>query len=329
MRSLVSIVIPTYNRVDLLEEAVASCMRQTYAAVEIIIVDDGSTDNTAGVVKKRMSDAWAGASLIYVCQENAGASAARNKGLALAKGTYVQFLDSDDVLMADKLERQVACLESDRRAPEACSCYGRIGSDFHDPGASRRIGLRCETPRDYVQSLCGAPVVHGMQTSAPLWRRSFLAGRPGWRTDISFGDDLEYNVRMLVDARNICFVDRELFWVRIHPGTRLSRIGGSRRQVLSGIAALQSVVDSADRAGCGDRSCQKGALRKARTLYAGLLDLGTVEDLREFESWLWRRSLRPAPNAVMLGLIAVRKCFGRRFLGRLRDAYLSAESMGA
>ena len=255
------------------------------------------------------------------------AAAARNRGLALSHGAYVQFLDSDDVLMEDKLERQIACLESDPRRPEVCSCFGRIGSDFHDPGASSRIGLRCGTPRDYIRSLCGTPVVHGMQTSAPLWRRSFLAGRPGWRTDIGFGDDFEYNVRMLVDAQCIVFVDRELFWVRIHPGARLSRIGGSRRQVLSGIVALQSVVDSADRAGCGDRFCQRGALRKARTLYACLLDLGTDPDLRAFESWLWRRSLRPALDLGMLGLLAARRCLGRRGLGRLRDFYLSVKGI--
>ena len=108
---LVSIIIPTFNRKELLEEAVNSCLAQTYPNLEVFIVDDGSTDGTEEVVLRKLVGEWASKAVQYRKQVNAGASAARNTGLALAGGAYVQFLDSDDILMPDKLELQISELE--------------------------------------------------------------------------------------------------------------------------------------------------------------------------------------------------------------------------
>lgn len=95
---VVSIIIPTYNYGIYLPTAIESCLNQTYKPIEIIIVDDGSTDNTKDIVKK-FND-----SIIYFCQKNSGVSAARNRGLDLAKGDYLAFLDSDDYLTNDSIQ---------------------------------------------------------------------------------------------------------------------------------------------------------------------------------------------------------------------------------
>ncbi len=99
---LVSVVIPTYNRADTVGHAVESVRAQTFTDYEIIVVDDGSRDNTAAVVA-RFGDA-----VRYIAQPNGGVAVARNRGVAEARGRYVAFLDSDDAWLPAKLERQMA-----------------------------------------------------------------------------------------------------------------------------------------------------------------------------------------------------------------------------
>lgn len=103
----VSVVIPTFNRAGLLGEAIASVLRQSYSNLEVIVVDDGSTDSTADVVTS-----FADERLILLRQENRGRSAARNRAIAKARGRYIAFLDSDDVYLEHKLEKQVDYMES-------------------------------------------------------------------------------------------------------------------------------------------------------------------------------------------------------------------------
>ncbi|HZT44223.1 MAG TPA: glycosyltransferase [Chthonomonadaceae bacterium] len=105
--SLVSIIIPCYNQGPLLAEAIESALAQTYPQIEVIVVDDGSTDNTS-LIARRYRDR-----IHYLYQPNAGLSAARNAGLAIARGVYVNFLDSDDRLLPDKIAQQVPLLDED------------------------------------------------------------------------------------------------------------------------------------------------------------------------------------------------------------------------
>ena len=108
--STISVVIPTYNRAALLPEAIESALGQSYAPVEIIVVDDGSKDDTEAVVRRF------GAAVGYVSQSNAGVGVARNTGASHATGKWVAFLDSDDAWERDKLALQLAAL---RVAPNA------------------------------------------------------------------------------------------------------------------------------------------------------------------------------------------------------------------
>lgn len=100
---MVSVIIPVYNREKVVVDAVNSVLNQTYTDLELIVVDDGSTDNTKKVLSQ-ISDKR----LKYVYQENAGACVARNHGIELAKGSYIAFHDSDDIWHLDKLEKQMA-----------------------------------------------------------------------------------------------------------------------------------------------------------------------------------------------------------------------------
>ena len=103
----VSVIIPTYNCAHYLEQAIESAMNQTYRDLEIIVLDDGSTDNTSEVVRKY------GTNIRYIRQANAGLPAARNRAIESSSGEFLAFLDSDDWWELSKLAKQVPLLEDD------------------------------------------------------------------------------------------------------------------------------------------------------------------------------------------------------------------------
>jgi glycosyltransferase involved in cell wall biosynthesis len=98
-RSLISVIIPVYNGESFVADAIQSVLAQTYRHVEIIVVDDGSTDGSAAVVQQFHS-------VQYIFQENAGISAARNRGIKQARGDFFAFLDADDIWVEEKLALQ-------------------------------------------------------------------------------------------------------------------------------------------------------------------------------------------------------------------------------
>lgn len=109
----ITVVIPTFNRGWIIEEAIKSVLAQDFLDFELIIVDDGSTDNTSAILSRYVND------IIVLNQKNKGVSAARNKGIMEGSGEYVAFLDSDDLWLPEKLSRQVDFF---LKNPEAMIC---------------------------------------------------------------------------------------------------------------------------------------------------------------------------------------------------------------
>lgn len=114
IHSKVSVIIPTYNRAELLKEAVDSVLAQTFRDFELLVVDDGSTDHTRELLK------GCGDHITYLFQENQGVSSARNLGIRSSKGAYVALLDSDDLWLPQKLEQQVAIMD---QQPDLQLCH--------------------------------------------------------------------------------------------------------------------------------------------------------------------------------------------------------------
>ena len=110
----VSVIIPTYNSANYLPAAIESVLSQSFQDFEVIVIDDGSTDNTAMVVRDYEPR------IRYFCQTNSGVSKARNRGIEESKGEYVAFLDSDDTWLTDKLEHQIRALNQN---PDYRVCY--------------------------------------------------------------------------------------------------------------------------------------------------------------------------------------------------------------
>lgn len=134
---LVSIIIPTYNRANLLKRAIESVISQTYKNLEIIVVDDGSTDNTEQIVKECQDSR-----IQYIRHsKNRGLSAAKNTGIKNSKGDFIAFLDSDDEYLPEKVEKSI---EVFKKAPEnigiVCSNFWRI------EGEKKKIAVSKRTP---------------------------------------------------------------------------------------------------------------------------------------------------------------------------------------
>ena len=117
----ISVIIPAYNRAVFLKEALESVFAQTYTNYEVIVIDDGSTDNTEDVVSKLLAEQPETADKVrYIKQANAGVSAARNHGIFEASGEWIAFLDSDDLWFPEKLEKQMAFLDEHPTAGAVC-----------------------------------------------------------------------------------------------------------------------------------------------------------------------------------------------------------------
>lgn len=140
---IVSVVIPVYNSQDYIKECLGSVLAQTYKRIEIIIVDDGSTDQT-GIIINDLINKNKHISFIFVSQNNSGPSAARNKGIGYAQGDYIAFLDSDDQWYPSKLEKILAEFEKDNELDIISSLYS-IGENTvckEIPGSLEYISLR-------------------------------------------------------------------------------------------------------------------------------------------------------------------------------------------
>ena len=107
---LVSVIIPNYNCAEFVDKAIESVLSQTYKNIEIIVVDDGSTDNSIEILSSYLSE------ITLVSQSNSGVSSARNSGLVKASGEYVCFLDADDVWFSNKIEIQISHLLNNKKA---------------------------------------------------------------------------------------------------------------------------------------------------------------------------------------------------------------------
>jgi glycosyltransferase involved in cell wall biosynthesis len=220
MATPVSVIIPTYNRAATLGDAIESALRQTYPAREVIVVDDGSTDETASVL------AAYGDAIRILRTENRGCAAARNAGAALGRGEYLVFLDSDDILPQDKLAVQVPVLET---RPEVGFVYGPtilFGPELAgevvdepvrpDPDGSVAAGIFLTTRIGFV---------------SVLLRRAAVEQAGGFDETLRHNEDTDLLLRIALDWQAVC-LDIPTGRQRWHPGRKSRDEVALRRAVL-------------------------------------------------------------------------------------------------
>lgn len=210
---LISVVIPTYNRAGQTIVAIESVLAQTYRHFEIIVVDDGSTDNTESVLRQflqQKSSEWP--RILMLSQANRGPSTARNVGMSRASGEYIAFLDSDDVWYAEKLERQVRAIQL---------LDGRCGACFTDARLVNSKGMELSSfnahGRRYRQAvgiddkvtMALAESFSGLWLSTLLVRADVVRAVGGFSASIGFAEDRDFHFRLSL-VTSVGYVNDEL-----------------------------------------------------------------------------------------------------------------------
>jgi len=208
--TLVSVIIPCYNQARYLGEALESVFKQTYELIEVIIVDDGSTDDIAGALEP-----YAGHSTLSVIrQENRGLAAARNRGLAAAHGSLVQFLDADDWLHASKIAWQAALLASNQEVGLVYSDYYLVYRD-RDLCEQDTVGDRCAEPEN--PDLFMTWWIQGVfPPCAALVRKAWIARAGGFNTSLLAYADYEFWLRLSALGCRACYLPARLAYYRQH-----------------------------------------------------------------------------------------------------------------
>lgn len=213
---LISIIIPVYNAAKHLAETVESAVNQTWANKEIIIVDDGSTDNSLSIAKQFEER---GAKIFT--QPNKGASAARNRGLKESTGEYIQFLDADDVLSSDKIESQMKQLSGHPNYLALCTTvYFKDDTDrMAYPVTHDWTAKGSDDPADFIIKLYGGaligPEYGGMiQPNAWLTPRHVIEKAGNWNEELTYDDDGEFFCRVMLASSGIVYSQQGVNYYR-------------------------------------------------------------------------------------------------------------------
>lgn len=240
----VTTILPVYNRAAMLRESAATVLGQTYRDIELIIVDDGSTDETSSV-----ADALAAAHpgiVRVIHQPNAGVGPAREAGRLTARGEFIQHLDSDDLLYPRKFELQVAGLQAH---PECGASYGWTREHLPD-------GLLLETPGrrtgERIETMFPAMLRSRFwQTTTPLYRASLIHRAGAW-LPLRNEEDWEYDARIAALGVRLHYCQDWVSEMRHHHRGRLSDFGMHPDVLRDRARAHALILGHARRAGIGD-----------------------------------------------------------------------------
>jgi len=238
---MITVIIPTYNYAHFLEQAIQSVIDQTYQDWECIAVDDGSTDETRGLVARYVNS---DERISYVFQENKGLAAARNTGLKLARGRFIQFLDSDDLIEKEKLARQLQFLDQHKDVDIVYSNTRYFRSEhpeerlFSSWGADKPWMPEITEEVDALKALVQTVIV----VHSPLLRRSVIDDVGLFEESMAACEDWHFWIRCAALGKRFRYLaePETLALIRWHP-TSMSQqdrfmtvhIVGMRRRVNS------------------------------------------------------------------------------------------------
>ncbi len=299
-QDLVSVIMPVYNREWILEETLDCIREQTYRPIELVVVDDGSTDRTPDVVRAFGESSGEGIRLTCLRQENLGANAARNRGLEASRGEFIQFLDSDDLIVPEKLSRQVEVMGEQPRVQYVFARWqilyqesGRKGDPWPEDFTPDRQDLL-----DAMITLYAHPTLPVCSING-LYRRSLCRRIGPWETRWQI-HDRHYHTRMLLLGEPYRFIPPVHAYVRLHEGFRAGHHAARAGRLAShrlGWHAMEALFEEA-----GEINLRRRRIlaRSYRDLAGLALGAGAPELARRFTA----DALRTAPAAFRLRLRA-------------------------
>jgi glycosyltransferase involved in cell wall biosynthesis len=324
--ALVSVVVPTFNRARVLRRAVDSVLEQTHPEVEVLVVDDGSTDDTA----RRVAE-WYGSEprVRYLFQENAGVSAARNHGLVAARGNFLALLDSDDYWYPWKLELQLKCLRrtgagmiwSDmdavgdgarlvqaRYLRTMYSAYQQFTSDqlFQRHISVLTQDLPESLSADHVDLFAGdlfAPMIMGnlVHTSTVLMTRERFAHVKAFREDLKHsGEDYDFHLRTC-RAGLVAFIDIATIGYTVGMEDQLTRPSLMIHIARNTLKTIEPIIKEERGTGRLPDTMVRSALANANAWVGE--ELLKLKELREARSYLLRSLRFKAWSPRIYGLV--------------------------
>lgn len=233
MGPLVSILIPAFNAEPWIADTIESALGQTWPNKEVIVINDGSTDRTLAIANQ-----FVARGVTVFSQTNQGAAAARNQALKTSKGDYIQWLDADDLLAPDKIEKQLDALQ---RCPGKRTLLSSAwGKFYHRVERARFVptSIWCDlTPLEFLlRKMEQGPF---MQTTAWLVSRELTEAAGPWNTRLLGDDDGEYFCRVILGSERILFVpEAKAFW-RVSGWNSLSNVGVCREKITAHFLAME------------------------------------------------------------------------------------------
>ena len=204
----VSILIPCYNSSKWIAETLQSSLEQTWKNQEIIVVDDGSTDDSLAIAKKYESK-----NVKVITQQNKGASAARNRALREAQGDFIQYLDADDLLGLDKIERQLKIFEFDSDSNYVVSGeWARFFQKKSDTVFTTQALFLDMSPVEWLVTAWQNNLM--MPNAAWLVPRNVADSAGMWNENMSLNDDGEYFCRIILASKEVKFCTGAKFYYR-------------------------------------------------------------------------------------------------------------------
>ena len=222
--TLVSILIPAYNAERWIGQTIESALNQTWPRKEIIVVDDGSRDETVTVARRYSSP-----QLRVVRQPNQGASAARNKAFSLCQGEFIQWLDADDLLSRDKIERQMAILANGGGRIVASCGWGFF---YYRPATAAFVPTPLWSdlsPTEWLLRKLGQNL--HMQTATWLVSREVAEKAGSWDVRLMSDDDGEYFCRVLLASDGVRFAPEARVYYRVSGAGSWGNLGRSRKSL--------------------------------------------------------------------------------------------------
>ena len=316
--STVSVVIPCFNSAETILRAIDSVRRQTVPVLEIIVVDDGSTDGSADLVERNCPD------VLVIRQPNAGSAAARNAGMRRAQGEFIALLDADDLWLPHRLATQLPIMHKEPSVGLVCGTIKWV-----------HAGSNCVprvTPNNRYRLRNAAEVMcnHQVPTSTVLLRRAVLDSVGYMDESLRTSQDTDFFFRIVAKGWQIAYC-------RCPLAVGFSRDGSSSTNYVANAAALRSIIERYDPATNAESPLTAAQYAKAYALNLRLAaEYATVgEDLTQAREYYRLAAVRPdaprwlrlvckagvlSPWALELAARTYRRLTGRRALRRRRAA---------
>lgn len=242
-KSLISIIIPAYNRGGIISETLESVLSQSYPFWECIVVDDHSTDDTAAIVKSYANRDQRISYVLRPKEKAKGAAACRNYGVEKAKGEYLQFLDSDDLLGKSKLAEQVRVLT---KHGKSCLATCKWGYFSQSSKIIDRFKYKYHIYRDFEKTVKLLNFMGLFNEFFPshvyLFSRRLFTDAGSWNEELTNNDDAEFFTRVILKASKIRFVPGARVYYRSASSQKLSELN-SEEKVESAIRSWKVISE--------------------------------------------------------------------------------------